>query len=310
MRYLSRFLAIFGLVTMVYLSLAYSQSRLSPASAEISATDIFPVGASTPQNSDSEQLKASAHLSTKSSITAADCDVDFCLNVGESLTFQITCSVISGNPAGAIITCKMLNGPPGATFSGTNGESGQPATGTFVWNNAKPGGISSVQFQAAFLVCPPRTNCTVQPPATVTIKVNHPPVADAGADQKGIKPEESVTLDGSGSSDEDDDPLTYLWSQSSGPSVTLDNPSTATPTFAAPSVDEETILKFKLIVNDGRKDSEPDETQVTINSECGCPHVDGAEPSLQAGVKERCVRYPPPLLSHFLTMTSISRQRI
>ena len=59
-----------------------------------------------------------------------------------------------------------------------------------------------------------------------------PPVANAGPDQN-VSTGATVSLNGSGSSDPDGgpSPLSYSWSQLSGPSVTLNNPNTATPTF-------------------------------------------------------------------------------
>ena len=92
---------------------------------------------------------------------------------------------------------------------------------------------------------------------------NTPPVANAGADQI-VNANAAVTLDGRGSSDPEGDPITYSWSQTAGPSVTLNNPTTAQPTFTAPSVANNTVLTFSLVVNDGHINSQPDTVNVTI----------------------------------------------
>ena len=62
---------------------------------------------------------------------------------------------------------------------------------------------------------------TVSSPAdSVTISTgNVPPVANAGPDQGGKAPGALVTLDGSGSSDANGDPLTYSWSLSKPPAA-------------------------------------------------------------------------------------------
>ena len=91
-----------------------------------------------------------------------------------------------------------------------------------------------------------------------------PPVADAGPDQE-VKALALVTLDGRGSSDPDNDlPLTYGWTQTGGPAVTLSDPSVISLTFTAPGVT--TVLTFTLTVTDslGLADPTPDEVVVTV----------------------------------------------
>ncbi|MFT5163207.1 MAG: hypothetical protein ACI9FJ_001792 [Alteromonadaceae bacterium] len=55
-------------------------------------------------------------------------------------------------------------------------------------------------------------------------------------------------------SDLNGDILTYNWTQLSGPEVELTDADTATPSFAAPAVDELTDLEFMVTVNDGSVD--------------------------------------------------------
>jgi OmpA family/PKD domain len=74
---------------------------------------------------------------------------------------------------------------------------------------------------------------------------NSPPVANAGPDQ--TVSGGTVTLDGSASYDPDHDPITYQWSQVSGPTVTLATPTAATTTFTA--VAGQTYV-FRLSVTD------------------------------------------------------------
>lgn len=79
---------------------------------------------------------------------------------------------------------------------------------------------------------------------------NAAPTADAGSDVT-ASPNETVALDGTGSSDPDGDSLSYQWQQVEGPSVAIANVSTATPTFTAPDVNSSTTLGFELTVSDG-----------------------------------------------------------
>ncbi len=81
---------------------------------------------------------------------------------------------------------------------------------------------------------------------------NLPPVANAGMDQT-VPSNAGVSLDGSASTDPDmaPNPLTYAWTQTAGPTVTLTGGTSATPNFVAPSVMVDTTLTFQLTVNDG-----------------------------------------------------------
>ena len=92
---------------------------------------------------------------------------------------------------------------------------------------------------------------------------NSPPQAHAGADQTVIEGS-TVVLDGGLSNDPDGDPLTYQWTQIAGLPVSLQDSGDVIATFAAPSVDTDTVLSFGLVVNDGSADSEPDTVDITV----------------------------------------------
>jgi len=76
---------------------------------------------------------------------------------------------------------------------------------------------------------------------------NRAPIANAGPDATGTVGVQ-VTLNGSGSSDPDGNPLTFAWSQTGGPAVTLTTPNTAVAHFT-PSVTG--TYTFQLQVSDG-----------------------------------------------------------
>jgi hypothetical protein len=93
--------------------------------------------------------------------------------------------------------------------------------------------------------------------------VNHPPVANAGPDQT-RNAGTTVQLDGTASTDPDSDPLTFTWSQLSGPTVTLSNVHSATPTFVGPQVSTSTTLTFQLLVDDGLGGTARADVNVTL----------------------------------------------
>ena len=79
----------------------------------------------------------------------------------------------------------------------------------------------------------------------VTVKdVNKPPIADAGAKQS-VNEGALVTLDASGSRDEDFDELSFTWTAPEG--IELSSTSVTYPTFTAPSLDKNTILYIRVV---------------------------------------------------------------
>ena len=107
---------------------------------------------------------------------------------------------------------------------------------------------------------------------TITIIYNNPPEANAGGNQS-VNEDTTVQLDGSDSSDLEDEAssLTYSWQQvdSSGYSITLSDPNTATPSFTTPNpVAATTDLTFNLKVTDSLGKSSEDSViiRVTYNN--------------------------------------------
>ena len=90
---------------------------------------------------------------------------------------------------------------------------------------------------------------------------NDEPVAYAGADIT-VNVGDTVQLNGSGSYDPDNDPLTYQWrftNRPSGNSSALDDPTAAMPRFVASTAGNYTI---ELVVDDGTNSSQPDSVNV------------------------------------------------
>lgn len=120
-------------------------------------------------------------------------------------------------------------------------------------------------------------------PDTVLISTsNSAPTADAGPDQTGSVGD-TLTFDGSGSTDADGDALTYQWSlvsRPTGSTTSLTNPTSVTPTL---TLDKPGSYTVRLIVNDSALDSAPDTASVsTLNS----PPVADAGPDQSGRVRE------------------------
>jgi hypothetical protein len=147
---------------------------------------------------------------------------------------------------------------------------------TLIDTNTSPGATGSTAMPAItdgveyMWVVVPDPNTYGLPFWTFTASTNIPPDANAGVDQYGWTPSEQITLDGSASSDID--PLTYAWTQLSGPPVIIDSPTAAITTVTlAPDLANNTedgsepAYVFELVVDDGQF-TDSDTVTVTVNS--------------------------------------------
>jgi K319L-like, PKD domain len=136
----------------------------------------------------------------------------------------------------------------------------------------------------------PQDNCTgpvvvttvygASNPVTLTIvgstpgriSTNHPPMANAGPNQT-VFVGSTVQLNGSGSTDQDGDTLTYRWlliSAPSGSTASLSSTTTVMPTFVPDKPGSYTV---QLIVNDGHVGQRPEHSrhqhaEFATDSEC------------------------------------------
>jgi hypothetical protein len=94
-----------------------------------------------------------------------------------------------------------------------------------------------------------------------TVPTHHAPIANAGTNATAAFGDR-VTLDGTGSSDPDGNLLTYTWTQTSGPAVTLNFANPAKPTFVAPA--STSTLAFSLTVSDVYLASVPAAVTVSV----------------------------------------------
>ncbi len=110
---------------------------------------------------------------------------------------------------------------------------------------------------------------------TVNIKdVNRAPTA-AITGNTTVKAKETASLSGSTSSDPDGDTLTYAWSQTSGPPVTLNGATSANVSFTAP--DNSGNIGIELTVTDPKAASASASTTINVNkSSGGCTSTSGS----------------------------------
>lgn len=105
---------------------------------------------------------------------------------------------------------------------------------------------------------------------TVTPPANKKPVANAGVDVSVIAPT-PVQLDASLSSDSDGSIVSYAWTQTSGPSVTLIGADSVNSSFATDTFTQSETLQFTLTVTDNKGATASDSVAVSVT-------VEGTEP--------------------------------
>ncbi|HJT48897.1 MAG TPA: PKD domain-containing protein, partial [Nitrososphaeraceae archaeon] len=170
---------------------------------------------------------------------------------GDTLTYAWTQT--SGPPV-------QLSSPTGSTTTFTAPSNlQQDTTLNFKLTVTDSHGMSSSDT-ASILV--KHTGTTPPPPPPPPS--NSAPIAVVGPDQT-VNGSTTVTLDGSASHDPDGDPITFMWNQTSGPTVVLSNPAGPKPTFTAPSnLQDDTALFFKLTVTDNAGLSDSMVQKITV----------------------------------------------
>jgi hypothetical protein len=164
------------------------------------------------------------------------------------------------------------------TLDGSGSTSSQGKPLTYQWTQT--GGNTQVTLSSSTAVKPTFTapasadtltfqlvvsdGTVTSKPSSVTVTVGAGPVANAGANQT-VATGSAVTLDGSGSTSPDGQPLTYQWTQTGGSTqVSLSSSTAVKPTFTAPASAD--ILTFQLVVTEGQVSSSPSSVTITVGS--------------------------------------------
>ncbi len=132
--------------------------------------------------------------------------------------------------------------------------------------------------------------------ATATVRITVVPINDAPVAQAGLDKDvfvgDTVTLDGSGCGDVDEDPLNFSWTfvaTPAGSSAALSDPSAVNPTFTP---DIAGNYKVQLVVNDDSVNSLPDQVMIIANPRMvNVPNlVDMNQPAAEAAIKAAKLR--------------------
>jgi bacillolysin len=113
---------------------------------------------------------------------------------------------------------------------------------------------------------------------TLTVNnANNVPLANAGEDFT-VFEGTSAMLSAAASSDSDCEALSYQWAQIAGPAVEITNANTATPTIRTPEVAGDTLVRFRVVVEDADGAQAADEIDVTVINAIGDAKVGAFAP--------------------------------
>ncbi len=230
---------------------------------------------------------------------AADADLTFRLTVSDagglsaSDTVVVTVRADNDAPSASAGRGQIVNDGDSVTLDGSG--SSDPEGGALAYAWAQSGGSPRVALSGARTAHPTfstpqlatQTDLTFRLTVTdvgglsasdtvvVTVRAaNAAPSADAGRGQT-VNDGDSVTLDGSGSSDPEGGALSYAWAQSDGsPRVALGGAATARPTFSAPQIAANADLTFRLTVTDVGGLAASDTVVVTVRADNDAPRAD------------------------------------
>ena len=208
-------------------------------------------------------------------------------------TVQVTVNAAANQPpvanAGTNLTITLPSNS--ITLNGGNSKDADGSITSYAWSKVSgpsQGGITnagSVSTTATNLAqgtyifkltVTDNNNVTGSDSVVITVNpiLNQPPVANAGANKTITLPTNSITLDGSASSDPDGTISTYAWTKASGPSQGTITSTTNATTTVTNLVQGTYILK--LTVKDNGNSTASDSVIITVNAAANQPPVANA----------------------------------
>jgi hypothetical protein len=218
----------------------------------------------------SDPDSVNVHIMNINQPPVADAGLDQTLQEGSPVVLNGTASYDPDVEA-LTYTWLQLYGPPVTLANAAT------ATPSFL---APPVGSGGAQVDFELIVTDPHGLHHADYVSVVVTNVNQIPVAHAGPDQT-VNENALVTLNGTGSTDPDLDPLHFTWTQTAGPHVPLTGGATASPTFTAPVVAVGgATLTFQLVASDGQASSAADSVTIHVADTNDPPVCTLAQPSV------------------------------
>jgi hypothetical protein len=200
-------------------------------------------------------------------------DATFAIEQAQPITGHVDLTALTVE-ATAVFNIRVISVEPvglPVNLVGNNCKTSKPITVPM----AGPVNLAGASTFTGTYTIPPLENCGLPTPAlnlliagggntfTGTFSPPPPPVANAGADRT-VNSGATFALDASGSSDPENRPLTYLWTQVGAASAIITNEKTAKPTVKAPT--GPATLTFRVTVTNSDNVAATDNVLVTVRA--------------------------------------------
>lgn len=126
-----------------------------------------------------------------------------------------------------------------------------------------PAGAPDLSFSMLLTVVDNNGRSSSDVTSITILSINAPPVANAGSDRT-VNEGTRVNLWGGSSSDAEGPIANYLWTQISGPTVTIVGSTIVNPYFVAPTVDADSVVVLELTVTDSGGKTATDQVAITV----------------------------------------------
>lgn len=182
---------------------------------------------------------------------------------------EVTLAAVGGDPDGDAVTYAWTQ------VAGTPVVLDGPTSPTATFQSPLLGAPEVLRFR----VTATAGGLTASDEVALTVAADRPPVVTTDATRT-VASRGTLTLSAQ-SSDPDGDLVSLLWTQRSGPTVTLQGASSFAPTFVAPSLPSATVLGFRVTATAGGLTAQAD-VDVTVQPE-GTPVADAGPDVTVAG---------------------------
>jgi subtilisin-like proprotein convertase family protein/Zn-dependent metalloprotease len=195
--------------------------------------------------------------------TSSNSTVSVDVNITHTYRGDLTITLTS--PAGTSVVLQASSNDGTANLVGNYPADLTPANSLSAFDNEDHNGVWSLTVSDSANVDVGTLNSWgINSTSPATCDSNSAPVASVSQQTLTLTEGDNGVVDASSSSDADGDELSFAWSQLSGPTVTIENDTSAEANFVAPTVNAESLVVLQVVVSDENGASDTATVDVTV----------------------------------------------